>query len=95
MLKYLCDRALNGEKLTPYEIKELINLIIPLDETHRDAALQKGLISALDNRKVNCMKQVSSVLDMSKEEQKVNELNKENCKAAFEEIEAISRRFER
>jgi predicted GTPase len=95
LLKYLCDRALNGEKLTPYEIKELFNYLITLDETHRDAALQKGLISALDNRKVNCMKQVSSVLDMSKEEQKVKELNKENCKAAFEEIEAISRRFER
>ena len=53
LLDYLCNKALQDEKLTPYEVKELIHLLIPLDKTHRDAALKQGLHSALDNRKLN------------------------------------------
>ena len=39
--------------MTPYEVKDLVLLLIPLDETHRDAVLKKGLVSALDNRKLD------------------------------------------
>jgi|TARA_B110000467_G_C17813187_1_gene211087 hypothetical protein len=39
--------------MTPYEVKELVLLLITLDATHRDAVLQKGLVSALDNRKLD------------------------------------------
>ena len=53
LLDYLCDKAVQEDKLTPYEVKELILLLTPLDATHRAAVLQKGLISALDNRKIN------------------------------------------
>ena len=53
LLDYLCEKALPNEKLTPYEVKELILYLTPLDQTHRDAALEKGLTLALDNRKLN------------------------------------------
>ena len=53
LIDYLCEQALENEKLTPYEVKELILYLTPLDQTHREAALKKGLASALDNRKLN------------------------------------------
>ena len=53
LLDYLCEKAAQEDNLTPYEVKELIHLLTPLDETHRAAVLQKGLVSALDNRKLN------------------------------------------
>ena len=54
LLDYLCEKAeKNDEKLTPYEVKELILYLTPLDQTHREDALKKGLASALDNRKLN------------------------------------------
>ena len=40
LLDYLCEKALPNEKLTPYEVKELILYLTPLDQTHRDAALE-------------------------------------------------------
>ena len=39
LLDYLCDKAVQDEKLTPYEVKELIQLLLPLDQKHRDAVL--------------------------------------------------------
>ena len=53
LLDYLCEQALENEKLTPFEVKELILYLTPLDQTHRESALKKGLASALDNRKLN------------------------------------------
>ena len=31
LLNYLCEMAKEDEKLTPYEVKELINILTPLD----------------------------------------------------------------
>jgi len=31
LLDYLCEKACQNEKLTPYEVKELIHLLMPLD----------------------------------------------------------------
>ena len=90
LLDYLCDKAVHQEKLTPYEVKELILYLMPLEGVHRDSVLQDGLLSALDNRKLSQLKRVSSALDMSKEEEKVKALDKATCKAAFDEIEATS-----
>ena len=39
LLDYLCDKAESEEKLTPYEVKELILFLTPLEEVHRDYAL--------------------------------------------------------
>lgn len=39
--------------MTPYEVKELVEILITLDATHRDAVLKNGLASALDNRKLD------------------------------------------
>ena len=39
LLDFLCDKAVENEKLTPYEVKELILYLIPLEEMHRDAVL--------------------------------------------------------
>ena len=39
LLDYLCEKAVKEEKLTPYEVKELILHLIPLEEVHRDAVL--------------------------------------------------------
>ena len=76
LLDYLCDKAVGNEKLTPYEVKDLILYLIPLEGVHRDSVLQEGLLSALDNRKLSQMKRVSSALEMSKEEEKVQALDK-------------------
>ena len=90
LLDYLCDKAVRNEKLTPYEVKDLILYLIPLEGVHRDIVLQDGLLSALDNKKLSQLKRVSSALDMSKEEEKVKALDRVACKAAFDEIEATS-----
>ena len=90
LLDYLSDKAVHEEKLTPYEVKELIHYLMPLEGVHRNSALQDGLLSALDNRKLSQLKRVSSALDMSKEEEKVKALDRVACKAAFDEIEATS-----
>ena len=90
LLDYLCGKAVRNEKLTPFEVKDLILYLIPLEGVHRDIALQNGLLSALDNRKLSQMKRVSSALDMSKEEEKVKALDRVACKKAYDEIEAMS-----
>ena len=84
LLDYLCDKAVHEEKLTPYEVKELILYLIPLDNVHREIVLQDGLLPALDNRKLSQLKRVSSALEMNKEEEKVKGLDKTICKEAFE-----------
>ena len=79
LLDYLRKKAVDEEKLTPYEIKELILYLIPIEEEQRDTVLKDGLISALDNRKLSQLKRVSSALKMDKEEEKVKALDKAFC----------------
>ena len=39
LLDYLCANANTEDKLTPYEVKELIRYLIPLEGTARDIVL--------------------------------------------------------